>query len=409
MLPRKSIKPKGHWVIDGKLAHSQGLRVGKFLFISGQVDLDIQANVTFPGDLDKQTRIAMDYVAAVLADAGLDFADLVQLRVFYVNTGKVRERELAALIGACIGPMHSPGPVLAMVPLEALAFPGMLIEIEGIAMRDENGCVLPRTAAWDPDCPLLPPPFVHAVRVGEMIFTSGITAEDRNGKIRSKDSLLQQSLIVLPRLDGLLRQLGADLQDTVKTMLFNAEPGKKVDWREPALARARHYREPGPAATGISVPRLNPDGIMLTNDVIAMRGVDGARLPRQHVWPANHWDWPVHLPYRHGIRCGDLLFFGGQVPLAPTSDLLHKGDLVKQTKQVMDYVERILGGFGLGFENVVRVNSYYVGEASKETLLLNARARFERFIVPGPTSTGVPVPYLAYEGMLTEIDFIAMV
>jgi enamine deaminase RidA (YjgF/YER057c/UK114 family) len=276
-------------------------------------------------------------------------------------------------------------------------------------MRGENGETLPRTAAWDPALADLPTPFVHALRVGEMIFTSAITAEDRKGRIAEKGSLAGQSRIVLPRIDGLLRQLGADLQDTVKTMLFNAEPGRKEDWREPALIRAAHYREPGPAATGISVPRLYPEGLMLKNDVIAMRGPDGARLPRHHAWPDDHWDWPVHLPYRHAIRCGDLCFLGGQVPLSPSSDLLHEGDLVAQTRAAMDYIERALQGVGSDLRHVVRVNSYYVGGASQETLLLNARARFERFQPPGTTSTGVPLPYLAYPGMLTEIDVIAMV
>ncbi|MEZ5773294.1 MAG: RidA family protein [Hyphomicrobiaceae bacterium] len=408
MLPRRHFKPKDHWVIDGTLPHSQGLTCGKLTFISGQVDLDGHARVTRPGDLPAQTAISMRYFARVLEEAGRDLADVVHMRVFYVNAGRVEETRLLEDIAAAMGDIEGPGPAITLVPLEALAFPGMLIEIEGIAMRGENGERLARTAAWSPDCATLPRPFVHALRVGEMIFTSGISALGPDGGIAGKGSLTDQSRVVLARLDGLLNQLGADLQDVVMTRLFNAEPGLMEDWKAPALLRASHYREPGPAATGISVPRLFPDGLMLVNDVIAMRGTDGARLPRQHVWPRDHWDWPVHLPYRHGIRCGDLVFLGGQVPLTPAAAVMHDGDLVRQTGAAMDYIGRVLDGFGLGFEHVVKVNSYYVGAASEATLLQNARARFERFAHPGPTTTGVPVPYLAYRGMLTEIDIVAM-
>jgi len=42
---------------------------------------------------------------------------------------------------------------------------------------------------------------------------------------------------------------------------------------------------------------------------------DGRRLPRRHVWPQGHWDWPIHLPFKHGLKCGDLIFVGGQVSL----------------------------------------------------------------------------------------------
>jgi enamine deaminase RidA (YjgF/YER057c/UK114 family) len=408
MLPRRAARPADHWAIHD-VPHSQGLRCGKLFFVSGQVDLDRNAQVTHPGDMAAQTRIAMDYVGRVLGEGGLDTADLVRLTAFYVNDGTRNEDELAAALAAHLDAIEGPGPVLTLVPLEALAFPGMLIEIEGIAMRGENGERLSRTAAWDPALPALPPPFVHALRVGEMIFTSGITARGRDGEIAAAGSLSDQSRVVLGRLDGLLRQLGADLQDSVKTMLYNVEPGTYEDWREPALVRAAHYREPGPAATGISLPRLWPKGVMIKNDITAMRGLDGERLARSHYWPEGHWDWPVHLPYRHGIRCGDLVFLGGQVPLAPDASVTHAGDLAAQTGDAMDYIGRVLAGFGLGFQHVVKVNAFYVGGADLATLSVNALKRFSYFSPPGPTSTGVPVPWLAYPKMGIEIDIVAMV
>jgi enamine deaminase RidA (YjgF/YER057c/UK114 family) len=143
--------------------------------------------------------------------------------------------------------------------------------------------------------------------------------------------------------------------------------------------------------------------------VIAMRGVDGQRLPRTHVWPDRHWDWTVHLPYRHGLRCGDLVFVGGQVPLGPEANLLAAGDMVAQTRIAMDYIGRVLGELGLGFGHVVKVNSFYAGDVGVEVLYPNLETRFSYFAATGPTSTGIPLPSLAYEGMLTEIDVVAMV
>lgn len=408
MLPRASIVPEGYRHSGPDLPISPGLRCGKLFLVSGQFALEGEARGPGSGDLEQQAQIATDRVVAVLAAAGLEPGDLVQLRVFYVSRGDVDEAGLAEAIAGRIGRLNGPGPALTMAPVEALALPGVLIEIEAIAMRGENGEALPRAAAWDPSAMSPPPPFSHALRVGEMIFTSGVTAQGRNGGVAAKGNLLEQSRIVLSRLDGLLRQLGADLQDVVKTNLFNAEPGTKDEWRAPALLRASHYREPGPCATGLSVRRLWPEGVMLKNDVVAMRGLDGSRLPRQHVWPRDHWDWTVHLPYRHGLRCGDLVFMGGQVPLSPKAAVMHEGDLMAQTRMSMEYIGRILTDLGLGFENIVRVNSFYVGAASSETLASHARECLSRFGTSRPAATLVTMPYLAYESMLTEIDVIAM-
>jgi enamine deaminase RidA (YjgF/YER057c/UK114 family) len=409
MLPRRYISPPGHWRLGLKSTNnSQGIVCNKMIFVAGQVDLDERTQLRHPGSLTAQATGAMDYVARVLADAGADVADLVKLTVFYIGDGTVDEDALLDHLAGCIGPVPGLGPAITAVPLKSLAYPGMLIEIEGIAMRHPNGQRLPRVSAWSPDCHGLPNPFSHALRCEELIFTSGTTARDSQGKIAHEGDLAAQSYVVLRRLNQLLRQLGADLDDVVKTNLFNADGGTKASWEEPALIRAAHYREPGPAATGITVPGLWPAGVMTTIDVIAMRGMDSSRLPRSHVWPDGNWDWTVHLPYRHGLRCGDLVFLGGQVPLAPDASVLAPGDMVAQTKISMDYIGRILTELWLGFGHVVKVNSFYVGGTGEEVLRPNAETRFSYFPPKGPTSTGVPVPNLAYEGMLTEIDVVAM-
>jgi enamine deaminase RidA (YjgF/YER057c/UK114 family) len=136
-------------------------------------------------------------------------------------------------------------------------------------------------------------------------------------------------------------------------------------------------------------------------------------LPRSHVWPDNHWDWPVHLPYRHGIRCGDLIFLGGQVPLNPDASVAHKGDLVAQTNMAMEYIRRVLAEMHLGFKHVLRINTFYatggVIDTDERIWKDNLHARFAHFEPPGPATTGIPMPYLAYEDMNIEIDIIAMV
>lgn len=409
MLPRRHINPEGHWKLGiGVDNNSHGIRCNKHIFIAGQVDLDAGARVVTPGDLLAQTTSSMMYVRRVLDGAGADMADLVKLTAFYVPSAGVSEQTLSRAIGEAMGDIRGPGPALALVPLPGLAYPGMVIEIEGWAMRGCNGERLPRQAAWRADGPRVPLPFSQAVRCEEMIFTSHLTSIDAHDTIKGSGEA-EQCAIVLPKLDALLAQLGADLQDVVKANSWFAEPGNKEAWAEPALVRGRFYREPGPAATGISLPQLNRPGLSYAADVIAMRGIGGDRLPRTAVWPDGHWDWPVHMPYRHGLRVGDLVFLGGQVALTSESTVLAPGDMVEQTRIAMAYIAKVLAELGLGFQHVVKVNSFYKGDVGPEVLAPNAATRFRHFPTPGPTSTGVPLPYLSYEGMLTEIDVVAMV
>ncbi len=109
------------------------------------------------------------------------------------------------------------------------------------------------------------------------------------------------------------------------------------------------------------------------------------------------------------MRCGDLVFLGGQVSLAPDAGVIDPGDMVAQTKRSMQNIGRVLDELGLDFANVVKLNTFYAGGVGKDVLSENAEARFSFFTEkPGPTSTGVPVPYLAYRDMMIEIDIVAM-
>ena len=413
MLPRRALSPETHWPVGQPINMSQGLATAPFVFVSGQLDLDAAGALRNAGDLQAQARGCMAYVEAVLAAAGAELADLVMLKGFYVNDGSADESALLAELAACLGtldrPLGRPGPAVSLIPIEVLSVPGLMIEIEAIAMRDPNGPPLARSAAWAPDCPALPAPFSQALRCREMLFVSGITAQDGAGRIAAPGDLTAQSGLVLPKIDRLLRQLGADLGDAVKTNVFNVEGGSAEDWSAPALTRAGFFPEPGPCATGIPLPRLWPEGLMVKNDLIAMRAPDGSRIARRHVWPAGHWDWPVHLPYRHGLQCGELVFMGGQVSLAPDGAVIDPGEMGPQTERSMDFIERVLAGFGLEMRHVVKMNTFYSGTGGEDAHAENLLRRFARFTEkPGPVSTGVPLPYLAYKDMVIEIDVIAV-
>ena len=132
-------------------------------------------------------------------------------------------------------------------------------------------------------------------------------------------------------------------------------------------------------------------------------------MERSYSWPQGHWNWPIELPFKHGVKCGNTIFVGGQVALDEQGNVLHPGDIVAQTRIAMENIKAVLAGFGASMADVVKMNTFYVGGGTAEDWEVAARIRASYYDDPGPAATGIPVPFLAYEGMMIEIEVIAMV
>ena len=64
-------------------------------------------------------------------------------------------------------------------------------------------------------------------------------------------------------------------------------------------------------------------------------------------------------PYSQAIQAGNFLFLSGQIPLDPKTGELVKGDIRKQTQQVLENIKGVLESQGLGMENVVKSNHFF--------------------------------------------------
>ena len=63
-------------------------------------------------------------------------------------------------------------------------------------------------------------------------------------------------------------------------------------------------------------------------------------------------------PYSQAIRAGNLLFLSGQIPLDPNNGELVKGDIGRQTEQVLENIKGVLESQKLGMEDVVKVTIF---------------------------------------------------
>jgi len=63
-------------------------------------------------------------------------------------------------------------------------------------------------------------------------------------------------------------------------------------------------------------------------------------------------------PYSPAIKVGKLLFISGQVAIDPESGITVKGDIRKQTKQILENLTKILGLYSLDLKNVVKTTVF---------------------------------------------------
>ena len=113
-------QPRGHY--------SQAVRIGSFLFVSGQLPIDRDGKVV-RGTVAEEAAQALENIRAIVEAADGTIADIVQCTVYISDIAHWAE------INGIYGAFFSEAPVLparAVVPVKEMHF-GAHIEIQAIA------------------------------------------------------------------------------------------------------------------------------------------------------------------------------------------------------------------------------------------------------------------------------------
>jgi 2-iminobutanoate/2-iminopropanoate deaminase len=123
VLPPNFAAPTGPW--------SPGVKAqpGEILFIAGCVSIDEDGNVVAPGDIAAQTHQLMKNFQAVVKTAGMEMSDVVKITNYLVD---VRDYPAMAAVRKLY--LREPFPASTMVEVTGFLYPGLLVEIEGIAI-----------------------------------------------------------------------------------------------------------------------------------------------------------------------------------------------------------------------------------------------------------------------------------
>lgn len=113
-------------------------------------------------------------------------------------------------------------------------------------------------------------------------------------------------------------------------------------------------------------------------------------------------------PYNQAIAAtGTTIFLAGQIPLDPRiNEIVHTGDVAKQTEQVMANIEAVLTAAGASFKNVVKT-TVFLADMNDFAAMNSVYARYFE-AGNAPARSTVQVSRLPKDA-LVEIECVAVI
>jgi 2-iminobutanoate/2-iminopropanoate deaminase len=121
------LQPK-EWTPRGPF--SLGTKVGNIVFIAGQISQDNDGKAIGPGDIKHQTKVVIEKMRLILAQANMTLDDVVSTTVYLQNLS-----DYAGMNVVYSEFFKRDFPARATVRAD-LAGEGLLVEISGIAAKD---------------------------------------------------------------------------------------------------------------------------------------------------------------------------------------------------------------------------------------------------------------------------------
>ena len=125
ILPLKSV----HQTKDRGYSHVA--KVGKTLYIAGQVARDMQGRLVGKGDFEAQARQVYTNLKNILQETGGDLKNIVKMTTILTHYGHVESYR--KIRNEFFGDIMPPNTLLI---IESLASPDFMIEVEAIAVLD---------------------------------------------------------------------------------------------------------------------------------------------------------------------------------------------------------------------------------------------------------------------------------
>lgn len=128
MAEREAIRPQGNPPVAVPL--TPGIKGGGFIFVSGQTGQAlVDGQAVLGKDMTEQTRYCLDRIKRVVEAAGSSMEKVVRCTVYVTDIS-----QFGAMNDVYRGYFPNDPPARTTVEVSSLARPGLLVEIEAIAL-----------------------------------------------------------------------------------------------------------------------------------------------------------------------------------------------------------------------------------------------------------------------------------
>ncbi len=234
-------------------------------------------------------------------------------------------------------------------------------------------------------------PYSPGVLVGDTLYIAGQVSLDPQTR-EQPETIEDQTHTAMKNMGYVLRDAGMDYDNVVTC---HCQLADMDDYAGMNAVYGGYYKEGRyPARTTLEFPGLPADSRL---EITCTAFRDKSRI--EAVTPPEGATPKAMGPYSPAVWAGDTLYLSGQGGRNPKTNKIDP-TIEGQTKQTLDTVGEILKAAGLGFENAVMVNPYYLGPENYAKLnsvyrnyfelgQATARASFCLSRLPGTISTEI--------------------
>jgi len=389
--------------------HRRAVRFGDIVFVGGQMSVDEHGQIVGT-DVKTQTRTALEGLQRELATVGATLADIVKHTVYFVCDGdnQAIAKFMEDLDSVRFEYFQAPGPTTTEVRA-GLDREGALLMIDAWVVVGAQKELLSPPDHWNWK---RQGPFVQGWKVGDMVFVGGQRSLDQAGNVLGLGDIEIQTEEAFRNLDTMLIAAGGDRHTLMRqnTYFRFQGQGRQVTeyWEKMTAVRRRYMSSPSAAGAGLRIT-----GFPHAEELIQVEGIGVLGEEKQRLQPANHWDWSIGgSNFTQGWKIGPLAFIGGQISSDNTGKTIGKDDIEVQTRNVFEFIRRVLAEGGLNESHVAKLYIYYhcngTWEQIAQTRALINKIQSEFYGSPGPTVTALRVSGFAFEDLLIEIEAVAV-
>lgn len=371
---------------------AQGAAAGEFVFLA-------QDGRGSNGALDDpstkgQARSALKNLATGLKAAGLDVSSIVSLMVYLPRYEGAAEA--SEVLAAAFGNDPKNLPAITLVGIAGLEA-GCLVRMDAIATTSGD-----RESFRHTDLPLAQGSLCHGVRVGDLVFLSGIDATDGHGNSALPPTIQAQTTETLSRIRRLLGMQDLALGDLCRTFMFM--PGTKY---RPGYGEARKAVYNGifaddefPPNSGIYIPALGPN-VLLRSAAIAYRGAKTiVASPKVRKAPGS---------FSQSMRVGDWLLIAGQDAVGFNREVENEDSLEGQIEATLRHLKDIVEAAAGTLDDVVKTTVYLIAGQDRSRFARAYRDFFTRCLGSSTMPAGLTMEVQELSPRcLVEIDGVAL-